>query len=255
MSPLNLKPLMFEQFLEWERGQELKHEFVDGEAIGMAGGTEAHSMIQANLIAAATPKLRGSGCRAFTSDMLVRTGTEHGRYPDMIIDCGQRRAQNLVAPEPKVVFEVLSEDTQQRDRTIKLADYNATPSIAHYVLVEQAEPLVHVYSRGPHGDFNLRPQEVRGLDGAVDLPAISLSLTMREICDGLELDAAPNGRAIAPDSVARRTSPAQRPPHPFTTATASISTMKSGPASRVTPTVVLVGVVTPRYRIRTSPHF
>ena len=44
-------------------------------------------------------------------------------------------------------------------------------------------------------------------------------------------------------------------PHELTTATASISTMKSGPARRVTPTVVLVGVATPRYRIRTSPHF
>ena len=92
---------------------------------------------------------------------------------------------------------MLSEDTQQRDRTIKLADYNATPSIAHYVLIEQAEPLVHVYSRGPHGDFNLRPQEVRRLDGTIDLPAISLSLTMREIYDGLALDDAANGQTIA----------------------------------------------------------
>ena len=33
--------------------------------------------------------------------------------------------------------------------------------------------------------------------------------------------------------------------HALTTATASISTMKSGPARRVTPTVVLVGVATP----------
>lgn len=190
MAQLNLKPLTFDQFLDWERGQELKHEFVDGEAIGTAGGTEAHNIIQANLIAAAAPKLRGSGCRPFPSDMLVKTGTGRGRYPDMTIDCGPRRGANLVAPEPKVVFEVLSEETQQRDRTIKLADYNATPSIAHYVLVEQGEPLVHIYSRGQHGDFNLRPAEVRGLDGVVELPAIHLSLAMSEIYDGLELDAA-----------------------------------------------------------------
>ena len=35
-------------------------------------------------------------------------------------------------------------------------------------------------------------------------------------------------------------------PQELTTATASISIMKSGPARRVTPTVVLVGVATPR---------
>ena len=71
------------------------------------------------------------------------------------------------------------------NRTVKLADYNATPSIAHYVLIEPEAALVHVYSRGPHRDFNLRPQEFRGLDATVGLPAIGISLTMREIYDGL----------------------------------------------------------------------
>src|SRR5579863_7489616 len=122
MAQPNLRPLTFEQFLEWECRQELKHEFVDGEVVGMAGATVAHNMIQANLIAAAAPRLRGSGCRPFPSDMLVRTGTGRGRYPDMTIDRGPLRGEELVAPEPRVVFEVLSEDTQQRDRTIKLAD-------------------------------------------------------------------------------------------------------------------------------------
>ena len=41
MAQLSPQPLTFEQFLDWERGQELKHEFVDGEPVGMAGGTEA----------------------------------------------------------------------------------------------------------------------------------------------------------------------------------------------------------------------
>jgi Uma2 family endonuclease len=189
---------MFDEFLAWERRQEFKHEFEDGQPVAIAGASEAHSIIQANLIAAAAPKLRGSGCRPFPSDMLVRTGTGRGRYPDMTIDCGPRRGENLIAPDRRVVFEVLSDDTQRRDRTIKLADYNATPSIAHYVLIEQGAPLVHVYSRGPHGDFNLRPQEVRGLTGVVELPAVGISLTMSEIYDGLELDGAGDDLEAAP---------------------------------------------------------
>jgi Uma2 family endonuclease len=193
MAQLDPKLMTFDEFLNWERGQEFKHEYVDGQPIGMAGGTEAHNIIQANLIAIVTLKLRGSGCRPFTSDMLVKTGTGRGRYPDMTIDCGPRRGDNIVAPEPKVVFEVLSKETQKRDRTIKLADYNATPSIAHYVLIEQGEPLAHVYNRGPHGDFSLHPQEVRGLDGVVELPAIGISLPMSEIYEGLELDGAQEG--------------------------------------------------------------
>ena len=50
----------------------------------------------------------------------------------------------------------------------------------------------------------------------------------------------------------RRSGPASQE---LTTATASISIMKSGPARRVTPTVVLVGVASPRYRMRMSAHF
>ena len=45
--------------------------------------------------------------------------------------------------------------------------------------------------------------------------------------------------------------PQQPTPQELTTATASISTMKSGPASRVTPTVVLVGVA---HAEITHPH-
>jgi hypothetical protein len=55
------------------------------------------------------------------------------------------------------------------------------------VLVEQGEAVVHVYSRGPHGDFNLRPQEVSGLEGRVELPAVQLSLLMSEIYEGAEI--------------------------------------------------------------------
>ena len=180
--------MTFGEFLDWERRQEIKHEFLDGVAVAMAGGTEAHNIIQGNLLASSLAKLRGGPCRPFPSDMLVRTGTGNGRYPDMTIDCGQRNPSNLVAPNPTVVFEVLSPATQREDRTLKLADYNATPSIAHYVMVESSEPLVHVYHRGPHGDFSLRPQELRGMDGRIELPATDLTLTMTEIYDGLDID-------------------------------------------------------------------
>jgi Uma2 family endonuclease len=108
----------------------------------------------------------------------------------MTIDGGPRDGANLFAPDPVVVFEVLSPETQKAGRTVKLDDYNQTPSIRHYVLIEPAEPLVHVYSRGPHGDFNLRPDEVRGLDAVVELPAVGISIGMAEIYDGVDARAA-----------------------------------------------------------------
>jgi Uma2 family endonuclease len=179
--------MSFEEFLAWERRQERRHEFVDGLPVAMAGANEAHNIVQGNVFAAALAKLRGGPCRPFSSDMLVKTGTGQGRCPDVTIDCGRRDPANLFAPQPVVVFEVLSPETQRVDRTIKLAEYNATPSIAHYALAEPSEKLVHIYDRGAAGDFSLRPREVRGLGGAIELPSVGLTLTMAEVYDGLDL--------------------------------------------------------------------
>jgi hypothetical protein len=134
--------MMFDQFLDWERQQEFKRGLVDARPLAIAGGSMAHSVIQVNLIAATAPKLHGSGGRPFASDMLVRTDTERGRDLDMTIRYGPLRGEDRVAPNSKLVSGMLFEHTQRQDRTVKLADYNAPPSIAHYVLIEQSEPDV-----------------------------------------------------------------------------------------------------------------
>jgi hypothetical protein len=36
-----------------------------------------------------------------------------------------------------------------------------------------------------HGDFSLRPTEIRGMDASIGLPAVDLTLMITEICDGL----------------------------------------------------------------------
>jgi len=48
----------FEEFLEWERHQETKHELVGGVPVAMAGGNEGHNIIQGNVFASALAKLR-----------------------------------------------------------------------------------------------------------------------------------------------------------------------------------------------------
>ncbi len=187
------KPVMFgtyEAFLDWERLQPVRHDLIEGVPIAMAGASEGHNIIQGNLFAALLGLLRGSPCRPFPSDMAVKTGPRKGRYPDVTVDCGPRNRENRSLLGPKAVFEVLSPETQGDDRTVKLWEYNEVRTIAYYVLVEQAEPLLYVYSRGEGGDFKLRPQELHGLDGTLDLPAIGVALPMIAIYEGLDFQAA-----------------------------------------------------------------
>jgi Uma2 family endonuclease len=187
MASASVRPTTFAEFLVWEQAQDRRHEFVDHVAVMMAGGTRAHDRIQRNLLVRASERLRGSGCEPLGPDMIVETGTGNGRYPDMTIDCGPFDAAALTASVPTVVFEILSDSTRKTDLLIKLRDYDATPSIRHYVLIAQTECLVFVYTRGECGGFSLRPREFRLLHEVVELDRVGLSMTLAEIYDGLGL--------------------------------------------------------------------
>jgi Uma2 family endonuclease len=51
-------------------------------------------------------------------------------------------------PAPVVVVEVLSPSTRRIDASAKLAGYFRLPSVAHYLNVDPAEPLVVHHARG-----------------------------------------------------------------------------------------------------------
>ena len=186
MASAGIQPMTFAEFLRWEQSQDRRHEFIDGTAVMMAGGTSGHARIQRNLLRRAAERLEGSPCEPFGSDLIVETGTGNGRYPDLTIDCGPFDQNALTAAEPRAVFEILSPSTRKTDMFIKLRDYDATPSIRYYILIEQTEMFVLVYSRTQTGGFSLHPRELRQPEDTVELPDLGLSLKLAEIYQGLQ---------------------------------------------------------------------
>lgn len=176
----------WEDYLAWEAQQPVRHEFVDGEVRAMGGGTAAHDTIANNLRDALRAALRGRPCRAHGPDMMVATGTGNGRYPDALVDCGRFVPTALQAQEPAAVFEVLSRSTAWVDQGLKLRDYDATPSIKHYVLVSQDEPRAMVYTRDAEGRLDIRNAALlERADQEIALPGLGLVLRLASLYDGL----------------------------------------------------------------------
>jgi Uma2 family endonuclease len=75
------------RYLEMERASPIKHEYVDGVVYAMAGGTQAHNAIVANLVALPRAAARGGPCRVYPSDMKVRVAADVYLYPDVSISC------------------------------------------------------------------------------------------------------------------------------------------------------------------------
>jgi Uma2 family endonuclease len=59
------------QFLQWERQQEEKHEYVNGEVYAMAGASANHNFIASNIQGEIYSYLKGKPCNIFGSDFRI----------------------------------------------------------------------------------------------------------------------------------------------------------------------------------------
>src|ERR1700761_8319504 len=101
MSISRRKPMTVEEFLDWERRQDLRYEFDGFQAVAMTGGTANHAVIHDNLLDGLRQRLK-SPCRAFRSDLKVRVNGRV-RYPDAVVTCSPVPGTTDTVPNPVIV--------------------------------------------------------------------------------------------------------------------------------------------------------
>ena len=169
------------EYLERELVSEIRHEFVDGQLVAMAGETKRHEEIVLNIALALRPKAKALGCRLQTKTIQLRLPSGRYRYPDVMLNC-------LSSDDPRIeetpcfLLEVISDSSADTDSFKKLAEYTRIPSVQRYVLLEQDSKLAVVYKR--QADVWI-VETVIG-DGVIDIPCIGATLTLDQIYDGLE---------------------------------------------------------------------
>ena len=183
--------LSYADYLALEADTGVRHEYLDGEAWAMAGGTLRHSAIKTNLTIAVGLALRGRPCRAYDSDakMLV-TDTGLATYPDLAIVCGpvaQAAQDRHAAVNPTVLFEVLSPSTEAWDRGEKFRHYRHLGSLQQYVLISADTARVEVFTRGLEGTWVMREA---GPGGQIALDSVQISIEVDELYADLPDDAA-----------------------------------------------------------------
>ena len=179
------KPMSLAEFLEWEDRQELRFEFDGVEAVAMTGGTAGHATIQGNLAVAIGGRLKGKPCRFYGSDLKIRVAEDHIRYPDGMVVCSRVDRTAKVVTDPVVIFEVLSPSTAAKDRIVKAREYQATPSVQRYVMLEQDRVGATVHVRATGGWTVLVLKE----DDTLAMPEIDLAVPLVDFYDGLEFEA------------------------------------------------------------------
>lgn len=135
-----------EYFQLEENDPDTRYEYIDGYVYAMAGSTANHDTIKSNMQRILWNLLRGSKCRVYSSDMKVYISEARYFHPDVIVTCDPRdRGIVQAIQSPRLVVEVLSPTTELTDRTWKLKNYRAHPTIEEYVLVDSRTFKIEIY--------------------------------------------------------------------------------------------------------------
>jgi Uma2 family endonuclease len=173
----------YADYVALELSSPTKHEFLDGEIYAMAGGSEEHSALAAQVLRALGNAIGDRPCRAHTSDLRVYVeATGLATFPDGSIVCGKLE-QHAPSPaatalNPTVLLEVTSDSSEEYDTGEKLASYRTIPSLREYVVVFHRERRITVHQRGAGGAWTER---VAIAGGQVEVPSVGVMLVVDQI--------------------------------------------------------------------------
>ncbi len=144
------------EYRRWAEAQPRgRYERVAGEVVAMAPERIAHVRVKAEAWLTLRQAIRAAGlpCEALADGATVEVGDDADYEPDVVVNCGDRIAgDEIAAPNPIIVVEVLSPSTQSVDTGAKLADYFKVPSIRHYLIVRaDRRAVIHHRRRDDDG--------------------------------------------------------------------------------------------------------
>lgn len=185
MSAIPKTKLTPEEYLEFERKSEERHEYFDGEIFAMSGAKRNHNKVVGNLSGLIWQQLKGKDCEFYPTDMRVFVpATGLYTYPDLVVVCGEPQFQDDTFDtllNPVLLIEVLSDSTESYDRGRKFQHYRSIESLEEYVLVSQSEARIEKYVR--HGDGFWLLSEAVGLDSEIEFASIECAVSLAEVYD------------------------------------------------------------------------
>jgi Uma2 family endonuclease len=149
--------MTFEEFLEWTN-EHMFAEWVDGEVIEMSPVSFSHQDI-ADFLAALLrhfAEAKGLG-KVLTAPFLMKLDTRpSGREPDIVFIAGERsdRLKRVFLDGPAdVAVEVISPDSQTRDRREKYYEYEKA-GVREYWLIDPTRKQAEFYELGKDGVYS-----------------------------------------------------------------------------------------------------
>jgi Uma2 family endonuclease len=172
-----------QEYLNYLASIEGRAEYYQGVIYDMAGSSDEHSQIALNFGTALNIALRDDPCRVYGADSILAIDADDCiLMPDVHVVCGGLEPSHQdvrLHANAILAVEVLSKSTHFFDRTRKFDKYKMLTSLRDYILVEQTEPRVEVYSLNSQGKWE--HTAYRNLGEVVLLNSIQQSIRRLDI--------------------------------------------------------------------------
>jgi len=179
-----------EEYLQLEEISESKNEYRDGEIVAMAGGTTNHNEIAGNFYANFKFTMRGKNYKIYMGDVKLWIPRYHiYTYPDVMVIQGQPIYEGngtTKVTNPLMIIEVLSNSTQNYDRTNKFRFYRSIPEVKEYIMIDKYEYLVEQFAKNPDGQWVLN--EYESVDAVLSLQSIEFQIPFSDIYEGVNFE-------------------------------------------------------------------
>jgi Uma2 family endonuclease len=147
-------PTTPDEFLRWNEDREGKREFVEGKIVEMmVNTTRYHATLSMRFANEFLNQLSWLDFVVTSADFGIKTFNTV-RYPDVMVERAGGDGKALATTEPMIIVEVLSPSTRKSDLGQKRIQYQAIPSLLHYLAVEQDQAKILLWSRLPDGEWS-----------------------------------------------------------------------------------------------------
>lgn len=175
------KTMTVQEYLEFERHSEVRHEYVDGTLLPMPGASREHSRIVKNIVKALDDIAEAKGCELHPVEVMTRVQATRYRYPDIVISCAPGVDSHMIE-NPCFIAEITSDSTADTDHGKKLEEYTKLPSLEHYAIISQAPRFVIVY-RPNNGAWTF---ETFSNTGEFEIPCLKTKLSLDQVYADVE---------------------------------------------------------------------
>ena len=170
--------MTYEEFLEW--GDGIRAEWVDGEVIVMSPASNPHQSLMAFLGALLLHFVEAKQLgRIFLPPFQMKLSTRpSGREPDLLFIAKGKLSnlkQNYLDGPADLVVEIVSPDSQARDRGDKFYEYEEA-GILEYWILDQTRKRAEFYHLGDDGTFKLIDSDENGVYRSRTLDGLGLKV-------------------------------------------------------------------------------